>query len=104
MCPPADIILIQEPYYGKIRTNPQMAQGNPIFNNWGCPKHKDWQAVLPSTTSPSSPPDVMAYVPSQRSRWTFQQRSDIITTNHLMCLEITSSHWGQRCIYPVGLG
>ena len=68
MRPPADIILIQEPYYGKIGTNPQMAQGNPIFNNWGCPKHKDWQALLPSTTSPSSPPDVMAYVPSQHPR------------------------------------
>ena len=41
MKPPADLILIQEPYFNKIGTNPQMAQGNPIFDVYGCPKHKD---------------------------------------------------------------
>jgi len=39
--PPADIILIQEPYYAKIGVNPQMAQGNPIYDVFGSPKHPD---------------------------------------------------------------
>ena len=64
LSPPADLILIQEPWYGHIGVNAQMAQGNPITDQHGCPKHKDWQAVLPPSSSPSSPPDVIAYVPS----------------------------------------
>jgi hypothetical protein len=91
MSPPADLILIQEPWFGKVGVNPQMAQGNPIIDNYGCPKHKDWQAVLPSSATSSSFPDVVTYVPSSRSRWTFSQRSDIISSPGVLCLEISSS-------------
>ena len=91
MKPPADLILIQEPYFGKIGTNPKMAQGNPIFDIYGCPKHKDWQAILPPNSSADNLPDVVMYVPSQRTKWTFQQRSDIITSTNLMCLEVNST-------------
>jgi len=91
MRPPADLILIQEPYFGKIGVNPQMAQGNPIFDVHGCPKHKDWQAIIPPYSSPSELPDVIAYVPSQRSTWTFQPCSDIISRRSLLYLEINSS-------------
>ena len=68
-----------------------MAQGNPIYDVFGCPKHKDWQAILPSHSSADNHPDVVVYVPSRRTNWTFQQRSDIISINGLMCLEINSS-------------
>ena len=91
MRPPADLILIQEPYFGKIGTNPQMAQGNPIFNIHRCPKHRDWQAILPSHSSADNRPNVVCYVPSHRSNWTFQLRSDLVSHNGLMCLEISSS-------------
>ena len=91
MRPPADLILIQEPYFGKIGTNPQMAQGNPIFDIHGCPKHRDWQAILPSHSSADNRPDVVCYIPSRRSNWTFQLRSDLVSHNRLMCLEISSS-------------
>jgi hypothetical protein len=91
MKPPADLILIQEPYYGKIGTNPKMAQGNPITDVYGCPKHRDWQAILPPSTSPSTPPDVIAYVPSHRTGWTFQLRADIVSHPGILCLEINSS-------------
>ena len=90
LSPPADLILIQEPWYRRIGVNAQMAQGNPITDQYGCPKHKDWQAVLPPSSSPSSPPDVIAYIPSHRATWTFQQRSDIISHPAVMCLEIES--------------
>jgi len=89
LSPPADLILIQEPWYGRIGVNAQMAQGNPITDQFRCPKHKDWQAVLPPS-SPSSPPDVVAYVPSHQTTWTFQQRSDIISHPSIMCLEVES--------------
>jgi len=91
MCPPADLILIQEPYYGKIGTNPRTAQGNPIFDVHGCPKHRDWQAIVPPYSSPDHVPDVIAYVPSRRSAWTFQLRLDIVLHQGLMCLEINST-------------
>jgi len=90
LSPPADLILIQEPWYGRIGVNAQMAQGNPITDQFECPKHKDWQAIIPPSSSPSSPPDVIAYVPSHRAAWTFQQRSDIISHPSVMCLEIES--------------
>jgi len=90
LSPPADLILIQEPWYGRIGVNAQMAQGNPITDQFGCPKHKDWQAVLPPSSSPTSPPDVIAYIPSHKTAWTCQQRSDIIAHPSVMCLEIQS--------------
>ena len=91
MRPPADLILIQEPYYGKIGTNTGMAQGNPIYDIWGCPKHQDWQVILPDHSTPDNKPDVIMYVPSRRTKWTFQIKSDIVSANGLMCLEINSS-------------
>ena len=72
MSPPTDLILIQEPYYRQIGTNPQMAQGAPIFNIYGCPKHPDWQAVLPQNSSKDSRPNIMMYIPSKCSKWTSQ--------------------------------
>ena len=51
MHPPIDLILIQEPYFGRIGTSPQMAQGNPIYDIYGGPKHKDWQAIYPQNTT-----------------------------------------------------
>ena len=91
MCPPADIILIQEPSFGKIGTNPQMAQGNPIYDIYGCPKHPDWQTILPPCTSADKPPDVITYVPTRRTNWMFQLRSDLVSSPHLLCLEINST-------------
>jgi len=52
LSPPADLILIQELRYGRIGVNAQMAQGNPITEQFGCPKHKDWQAILPPFVFP----------------------------------------------------
>ena len=91
MRPQADIVLIQEPWYGKIGVDTKMAQGNPITTKYGCPNHPDWQAILPSNSSINNRPDVVYYVPHWRNNWTFQQRSDIINSTHLMCLEINSS-------------
>ena len=91
MRPPADLILIQEPFFGKVGTNSKMAQGNPQYDVYGCPKHKDWQAIVPPGSSSTNRPDVIFYVPSRRSKWTFQLRSDIISSMHLMCMEINSS-------------
>ena len=91
MTPAADIIFIQEPYYGKIGINAGMAQGNPIFDVFGCPKHRDWQAIIPPLSSPDNKPDVIAYVPSTRSHWTFQLRADIVSSQNLMCVQVDSS-------------
>jgi len=132
MRPPADLILIQEPYYAHIRVNPKMAQGNPISDVFGCPKHKDWQAIIPPLSASDTHLDVIAYVPSHRSSWTFQARANIISHQSLLCLEINSSshpflvfniyndvdngacdtiatlpnsldrHWGQGVTYPAG--
>jgi len=90
LSPPADLILIQEPYFGKIGINAQMAQGNPIVDVLGTPKHRDWQAILPQSSSLSDPPDVMFYIPTKRAKWTFQIRSDIVSTSCLTCIEIKS--------------
>ena len=68
-----------------------MAQGNPIYDIYSCPKHKDWQTIFPQNTSKDNRPDVMMYVPANRSKWTCQLRADIISTPNVMCLEITSS-------------
>ena len=68
-----------------------MAQGNPITDVHGCPKHRDWQAIIPSTSSLTHPPDVVCYVPSHRTSWTFQLRADIISTPGIMCLEVNAS-------------
>ena len=68
-----------------------MAQGNPITDVYGAPSHQNWQAIFPPTASPTSPPDMMAYIPSRRSSWTFQQRSDLVSSNALLCLEIRST-------------
>ena len=91
MKPPADLVLIQEPYFGRIGVDPRMAQGNPITEVFGCPKHIDWQAIIPPLSPTDDRPDVIAYVPSQRSLWTFQPRTDIISHRSLLCLEINSS-------------
>jgi len=89
--PPTDIVLIQEPWYGKIGVDAKMAQGNPITTKYGCPSHPDWQSILPSGSSKTNVPDVIFYVPRRRTNWTFQEHTDVISSNHLMCLEINSS-------------
>ena len=66
-------------------------QGNPIYNIYGCPKHRNWQVLLPIHSSPNNEPDVLFYIPVRRSKWTFQLRSDIISANSLMCIEVKSS-------------
>jgi len=33
----------------------------------------------------------MAYIPNRRSSWTFQQQSDLVSSNNLLCLEICST-------------
>ena len=91
MSPPADLILIQEPYYGKVGTNTGMAQGNPIYDIYGCPKHQHWQVLLPDGSAPDNKPDVLIYVPNRRTKWTFHLRSDIVSAKGLMCVEIRSS-------------
>jgi len=91
MRPPADLILIQEPYYARIGINPKMAQGNLISDVFGCPKHRDWQAIIPPLHASDSRLDVIAYVPSHHSSWTFQAWTDIVSHWSLLCLEINSS-------------
>jgi len=64
LSPPADLILIQEPHFGRIGVNTGMAQGNPIYDVHGCPKHQDWQAIIPPFPPSLGNPDVITYVPN----------------------------------------
>ena len=91
LSPPADLILIQEPYFGRIGVNTGMAQGNPIYDVHGCPKHTDWQPIVPLFSPHLGNPNVVTYVPNQRVNWTFQLRTDLVSALGLMCLQIDST-------------
>jgi len=91
MRPPTDLILIQEPYFGRIGVNAGMAQGNPIYDVFGTVKHPDWQALVPPFNPSLGNPDVITYVPKNRTNWTFQLRTDLVSAPGLMCIQINST-------------
>ena len=65
-------------------------QSNLIYNIYRCPKHRDWQLLLPMHFSPNNKPGVLFYIPARRSEWTLRLWSDI-SANGLMCIEVKSS-------------
>jgi len=79
MRPPADLVLIQEPWFGRIGVDAAMAQDNPISDVFGTVSHPNWQALIPPFDPSLGKPDVLAYVPKVRANWSFQLRTDLIS-------------------------
>jgi hypothetical protein len=77
----ADIILIQEPWYGRIGIN--VITGKDIL---GIPSHRDWMCILP--IHGNLPPDVAIYVPKSRTGWQIQVRSDLFSHPSIVAADI----------------
>ena len=58
----ADVILIQEPWFGRIGID--VISGLDVL---GCPSHPDWQCILPPFGDLR--PDVAIYVPKSHPTW-----------------------------------
>jgi len=82
--PVSDIILLQEPWYGRIGID--HISGNDIR---GPCSHPDWLAILPPVP-PDGRPYVMAYVRKDHPGWRVSNRTDLISRPDAMALEITS--------------
>ena len=77
----ADIILIQEPWYGRIGID--VISGKDIY---GIPFHRDWMSILPPHGD--QPPDVAIYVPKARSLWQVQARSDLFSNPSILAIDV----------------
>jgi ribonuclease HI len=77
----ADIILIQEPWFGRIGID--VITGKDIL---GTPSHRDWMCILP--THGDLPPDVAIYVPKSRNGWQIQVRSDLFSHPSIIAVDI----------------
>ena len=79
----ADIILIQEPWFGRIGID--VISGHDIL---GCPSHPDWQCILPPFGNLR--PDVAIYVPKSHPSWTIEVRTDLISHPSILLVDITT--------------
>ena len=80
----ADVILIQEPWFGKIGIN--VISGHDIL---GCPSHSDWQYILPPCGDLK--PDVAIYIPKSHPGWKLEVRTDLISHPSILVVDISSS-------------
>ena len=80
-----DIILIQEPWYGRIGID--VISGKDIY---GVPSHRDWMSILPPHGD--QPPDVAIYVPKSRSSWQVQARSDLFSNPSILAIDVITKH------------
>ena len=80
-----DIILFQEPWYGRIGID--VVSGQDIF---GTPSHRDWMCILPSFHNQA--PDVAIYVPKTRNSWHVQSRSDLFSHPSIITIDIITEH------------
>ena len=79
----ADIIFIQEPWWGRISLD--VKSGNPIM---GLPSHPDWTAILPS--APNQRPDVAIYVTRKHVGWRTQLRTDLFAHPSILAIEVVT--------------
>ena len=80
--PPADIILVQEPWHDPIGIDTKTGQ-----RHHGLPSLSDWIGVLP-VFDKDNKPDVSTYVPKRRDGWSFQPRSDLLAHPSIQTTEI----------------
>jgi len=81
--PISDIILIQEPWIGKIGLD--VKSGADVL---GPNSHPDWTAILPFCP-PDTKPDVLAYVRKSHPGWRLSNRMDIAARPDTLTLEIS---------------
>ena len=79
----ADIILIQEPWFGRIGIN--VISGHDIL---GCPSHPDWQCILPPFGDLR--PDVAIYIPKTHPSWSLKVQTDLISHPSILLVDIST--------------